>query len=62
MWAARCLFDIYKSATFLCTAQCIQITSVTLKRAPPFSQGWIWASLAFPFDLSKNMSKQIQLY
>lgn len=62
MWAAQCLFDIYKSVTFLCTAQCIQIASVTLRRAPHFSQRWIWASLTFPFDFSKNTSKQIQLY
>lgn len=56
MWAARCLFDIYKSVTFLCTAQCIQIASVTLRRAPHFSQRWIWASLAFRFDFTKNTS------
>lgn len=62
VWAARCLFDIYKSVTFLCTAQCIQIAPAALRRAPHFSQGWIWASLAFPFDLSKNTSKQTQLY
>lgn len=62
MWAARCLFDIYKSVTFLCTAQCIQIASVTLRRAPHFSQRWIWASSAFSFNLSKNTSKQIQIY
>lgn len=54
MWAAQSLFDIYKSVTFLCTAQYIQITSVSVGRAPHLSQGWIWASMAFPFELSRT--------
>lgn len=53
MWAAQSLFDIYKSVTFFYTAQCIQIASVSLRRAPHVSEGWIWASLAFPFDLCR---------
>lgn len=62
MWAARCLLDIYESVTFLRTAQRIQIAPAALRRVPHFSHGWIWASSAFPFDLSKNTSKQTQLY